>query len=774
MKNNQEKKMTKTLFMQLVLMGIAAAPAMSYAEGFDGSVTVGAAQARLDEPSAKFGEYSGISDDESWLLLDLNLQYLNGLTYFGAEGKGLGLDNRRLGLKGGRYGVFGLNLRYSEIPYLHSDAAKTIYEGDLDDSLVLPTTFTSDPTRNTTAQMSTLAATARTVEIATDRKTSNLNFFLTPNERWRIDVGVERYDITGHRPLGGAVFHDGAVYLPVPVDQMMEAINAALGYAADTGQWELRYRRSTFSNDVPDITWQNPFTYGSPSSPQQRFVTGRTDLEPDNEQQTLTLMGALNLGPTSRLSVMTERSRLTQDDALLPYSYAGAGSDPSLLPVTSADAQIDISHVNVDLSSRPTNKLKINTRYHYQKTDNKTDKNLFQRVRTDRSTESPASLTSEQATYNLARDTAKQQFKIDADYVASATTALHMAAQRDIEAMTYRAVEKTKEITLSGGLTQRFSSLAQLNVDVARAHRKAASGYADSRVFTEMHTSGYINDPNNNGTGAQDTFENNPLLRQFDIADRSRRTINLGLNLYPVTDLVVGMRLRKIADEYLGSDELLVGLRDNDSDSATLDVDYAPEQGVTVFGYVTQERGSYRLEGRQYGLNARQGSVTVVDNVLGYDDPELDWTVHNKDNILSLGVGGSYRVFHDRLLFKVKYDYSKSETDVRFDANQVYQVSSYSPVVYGKVAATNEDLPTVTTEYSRLELGAEYALMKQMDLGFGVILGRFKSYDPFVNATDTAPAVDAASTGAGAVLTMIGPEEGYTSTVVYGTLTYKW
>ncbi len=769
MKNNQEKTMMKTLFMRLVLMGIAAAPAMSQAEGFDGSVTVGAAHVKLDEPSAKFGEYSGISDDESWLLLDLNLLYQDGLTYFGAEGKGLGLDNRRLGLKGGRYGVFGLNLRYREIPYLHSDAAKTLYEGDLDDSLVLPTTFTSDTTRNTTTVMDNLASDARTVEIATERKTSNVSFFLTPNERWRIDVGVERYDVTGHKPLGGAAFHNAAVYLPAPVDHAMEAINAALGYAADTGQWEVRYRRSTFSNDVPDFTWQNPFTQGG-------FTTGRTDLEPDNEQQTLTLMGALNLGPTSRLTVMTERSRLTQDDDLLPYSNnSSQTSITAALPRTSADAQIDISHVNVDLTSRPTRKLKVNTRYHYQKTDNKTDQDLFRRARTDRNEQ--AGLTSDRAIYNLSRDTAKQQFKIDADYVASASTSLHAAAQRDIEAMTYRAVEKTKEITLSGGFTQRFSSLAQLNVDVARAHRKAASGYDDARVFTEMHTSGYVNNPANNVSavaGAQDTFENNPYLRQFDIADRSRRTINLGLNLYPVTDLVVGVRLRKLTDEYLGGDDLLVGLRENDNDSATLDVDYAPEQGVAVFGYVTQERGSYRLEGRQYGLNARQGSVTVADSVLGYDDPDLDWTVHNEDDILSLGVGGSYRVFNDRILLKVKYDYSKSKTDVRYDANQVYEVSSFSPVVYGKVAATNEALPTVTTEYSRLELGAEYALMKKMDLGLGVILGRFKSYDPLLHATDTAPAVEAASTGAAEVLTLIGPEEGYTSVMVYGSLTYKW
>ncbi|MEW5757652.1 MAG: MtrB/PioB family decaheme-associated outer membrane protein [Pseudomonadota bacterium] len=777
MKKNQGKKMMKTSLARMVLLAIAAAPVMTYAEGFDGSVTVGAAQASLDEPSAKFGEYSGVSDDDSWLLLDLNLMYQNGLTYFGAEGSGLGLDNRQLGLKGGRYGLFGLNLNYSEIPRLYAEDAKTPFVGELDNSLELPAGFVRGAT---TSAMTTLAADARSVEIATDRTTEDVSFFLTPNERWRFDFGVDRYSVTGHKPLGSAVFHNASVYLPVQVDQTMQAIRAALGYHTGAGQWELRYRHSNFTNDAPDITWKNPFT--------QVFTDGRIDLEPDNEQQTLTLSGALNLDPTTRLSVMAERSRLTQDDALLPYTTGTNGNNLSLLPVASPDAEIDISHLNVDLTSRPTKRLKINTRYHYQKTDNKTDSHLFQRVRTDRN-DAPSATTSELAIYSLARDIAKSQFKIDADFTASASTSLHAAAQREIKAMTYRAVEKTKETTLSGGITQRFSSLAQVNLDVARARRGAASGYDDDRLFSSLHTSAFLSDSNNNtnvgtastnmcssyvGLCVQDTFENNPYLRQYDIADRKRDTLNLGVDLYPTADVVVGMRVRKITDRYVGGSELL-GLRDKDDTSATLDVDYAPEDGVNVFGYITQERGSFDLKGRQFGLNARQGALTVADRVLGFDDRDLDWAAHNKDNILSAGLGGSYRMFGDRLLLKAKYDYSKSKTDVSYDANMMYQVTiTGTTFSYAKVPVTVTDLPTVTTKYSRLELGGEYALQKKMILGLGVILGRFESYDPLVNATDTAPAVDAASTGASNVLSLIGPEDDYDSTVWYGTLTYKW
>src|SRR3989304_8302576 len=90
-------------FLYLAAMATALAfPARSGAE-ITGEATAGAALVDIDGEPYKYGEYTGVSDDDIFLLGSADIGYYNGAYYLEFVAKDLGLENKSLLLKSGKF-----------------------------------------------------------------------------------------------------------------------------------------------------------------------------------------------------------------------------------------------------------------------------------------------------------------------------------------------------------------------------------------------------------------------------------------------------------------------------------------------------------------------------------------------------------------------------------------------------------------------------------------------------------------------------------------------
>ncbi len=137
-----------------------------FEKGFSGHVEIGAGY--LSDDAFKFGEYTGLVDEGGFAIASGEARYRDeDANFFDLSAYDLGLDSRALATAGGSQGTYRLHLRYDELPHNVSDSGRTPFAGAGGNDLTLPAGWVD---AGTTAGMTELSASLRTVELATERK----------------------------------------------------------------------------------------------------------------------------------------------------------------------------------------------------------------------------------------------------------------------------------------------------------------------------------------------------------------------------------------------------------------------------------------------------------------------------------------------------------------------------------------------------------------------------------------------------------------------------
>lgn len=727
--------------LALALAGLAsltvpgARPAT--AADFRLDMSLGAASARLSQPAADFGRYHGITRDRNWLIADLNLTYKPDQHYVEASANNLALDNREAMLKVGRFGLYGINVDYGESPHPIAVDAATPFDGIGTNRLTLPNGFAKGAN---TRSMTNLAGNLKTADLRLDRTTGQARLFFTPTDRWRFEITAEQYSVRGKKPLGGLIYAGSVAALPAPVDERTSTLGAALNYRGETSQWSAGYKLSKYDNNYHSLGWDNPYAVPTPASAAPQ---GQLSLAPDNLQHTLGLTGAVSLPLASRLTLNVEKSRMEQDQALLPYSVNPASAITTPLPRESAKAQVDVTHVDLNLASRPLANLKTNLRYRYMERERNVPEALFLRVLNDTGAQIPA--TSGLAHRNFNDRSVSQQLKFDGSYSLARIGTLKAGVRHELADRSDRAVTKTTEDAVFGAFSRRFGDRADLEIRADHAKRKATDGYDQFRVFQQVHSPDYLNTFSAATLALR--FDNHPLAQQYDIANRKRDNLGLSVAAHPTANFNVGLHAQHTRDAY---PEAQLGLRSFASTSYTLDTDYSLPENYALFGYVTRENADYKIDGRQFGTFPQ----TAVNLAANYLDPGYDWWLANDDRILTVGLGGTKRALDDKLLMKLRVTRSYSDTTTRFSAASKLTAAA--------------DMPATQRTRDRLEFRADYEFRARATLGVGAIHDRLRIADW---ARD---GIAAGSSAMADVLNLLPPNHGYHANTVYGVLGYRW
>lgn len=570
-----------------------------------GKVEVGAGG--VSDDSQKFGDYTGLEDQGGFLALGGELRYRGeDGTYVNLEAADLGLDVRSVEVEGGRDGLFGVRVGYDEIPHWLTEGAATPFIGVGGGNLTLPGGYPQP----TTAAMP-LEATLRPVDLGFERKRIDGEASLIIDSAWSTRVDARHEVRDGTRRAAGSFFST-ASHLAAPVDDVTDQFEAAVSYTGRRLQGTLSYLGSLFSNDTKSLTWDNPFTPLVAGAD-----TGQLALAPDNEFHQVMATVAYEFMPKLMASGEIAVGRMTQNDNFLPATI-NATLEPTVpaLPATSLDGEADTFNASVRVTAKPTDRLRLNASYARDERDNQTNSLLYPAVSTDMFL-GPTPRANQPFSFT------QDRYKFDARYRGPFGLSFSVGFDQDNISRTLQEVVTTREQIVWG-------RVAAQPRDYVTVELKLEHGDQDHSTY---------------GVAEWVTPPENPLLRKFNLADRSRDKVGLRTDLALGERWNLGLEVDWSDDDY---SESTIGLTEGNSLSAAGDVSLALTDETHAHAFVQFEH----LESRQVGSQV-------------YAAPDWEGTVQDEFNVV--GVGISHLALDGKLELTADMDYAHSNGNTTVD-----------------------------------------------------------------------------------------------------------
>jgi MtrB/PioB family decaheme-associated outer membrane protein len=609
-----------------------------------GTLDVGAGT--VSDDSAKFGDYTGLNRQGGFLILGGAARYRReGGSYGSVTAKDLGLDTRAVDAEVGKEGTYRLQLGYAEIPRYFYDGAQTPFLGAGGSVLSLPAGFPA----GTTGAMP-LATTSHEADVKYKRSRLEAGLLWIFGKEWTTNVNV-RHDVRdGTQRIAGSFFSTSA-QLVAPVDQTTDQIELSASRFTRRFQFTVAYQGSLFRNNQDSLTWSNPFPPVVPGSDR-----GQLALAPDNQFHQIVASAGYDITPKIRASADVAAGRMTQN-----ADYVSATLNPNLavtLPATSLDGRADTFNGTVRLTAELIERLRLSASYARDVRDNATASLSYPAISTDMFL--GATPRSNQP-FSFFQD----RYRLSAEYRGPANLRFSVGADEDDMERTLQEVVTTRETTLWGSVAARAFDRLSLSLRYAHADR----------------------DRSTYGTAAWVDPPENPLLRKFYLAKRSRDTAGLRADLALGERVSIGVSADLADDNYT---ETTLGLLDGRTVNVAADMSFALSEKTSAHAFAQGERTDSHQAGSQL-----------------YAQP--DWWASIEDSIDVAGLGLKHVAMQGKLELGADYTWSRSHTDVTVDPGTV------SP-----------PFPQTKTSFDMLKLEAAYRVKSNLS-----IIGNYwyESYD---------------------------------------------
>lgn len=626
------------------------------------SGTLDAGVGYVSQDSFKFGEYTGLNKKGGFFIGDGSVRFRGeDGAYWNANATNLGLSSRSLDAEGGTQGKYKLLFKYDEIPHYLSKVL-TPFNGSGGSSLTLPAAFPIPSTFATTGAMP-LAGTVQQVDLVTDRKRLGVGGSWIPVRNWEYAVNFRHETREGTKRTAGSFFFNSA-QLVEPVDYVTDQVDASASYRGGKLQAKFAYYGSNFRNSNDSLTWQNPFTVPAFFGAVGRF--GQLALPPDNQFHQLLASAGYDFSTRTRFTADISVGRMTQNEGFLPFTPSANVFIPPLpaVPSSSLNGRAATLDANLKVTSAVTDKLRLNASYTHNNRDNQTPQATYTLVSTDLFA-TPTLRTN--LPYSFTRD----KLKFNGDYRFSALTKASAGIDHDTTKRTFQEADKTSEDTFWGKITSRALDKVDLTFKLARGERRNSGYLPVSQIV--------VPDP---------IATENPLLRKYNMANRTRDTAGLRADFAVTESVNLGVGLDMSNDKYRDSTIGLISGRD-----------YSLNGDLNV---VVTEQTSLHLFANHQEIESRQaGSGT-------FSDP--DWSGEIKDRIDFIGVGVKHAAIKDKLDLGADYVISRARSRIT--------------VIAG---AADPAFPNITTTLDSVKLYAAYRLKDNVSLRVDFWHERFDS-----------------------------------------------
>jgi len=597
------KRKTSLLILGLTATGFTSIPVLAAEQS--GEITLGVVPEEIisstilneielgigyiSDDAYKFGRYNGMESDGVFAVGDIKVRIFeeNG-GFWNFRATNLGLESRYLLVEAGSQGENKFFLEYDELPNYKNNTVETPFAGIGSEALSLPSGY--DPDNISSDDFSLF-------ELKTKREKLKLGAIFTPAKRWQFDIDFSHSNKQGVDATGAAIATNTTQVIgstttsliPEPIDQDTNIANATISYATKKAQADLKYHVSLFNNNYNSLSWDNPLPI-----PVDHVATGtRPDsgsmsLAPDNEFHQLSLTGAYTLPYKSRLTGFLSMGRMTQNQNFQPYT-TNSSVPAAALPADSLDGEVWLKNVQLKLSSRPVNKLRLNAELLYKERDNQTPVNTYSYVRLD--SHNTVSVENRPYSYENSR------INLLANYRINAMSSVRGGYKFNEMKRDYTDAEREK--------TDESTFFAKWKVKVHSNLDFSLLGETSSRDGSDYITP----------TGE------NPAMRKYHLADRSKDKVAATVDIMATDKLFMSAKAEYNQVEY---DDSTIGLIDSSQPVYTVDFTYQPTNNISTYGYFTNET----LESNQVGKDVSP-SATVL------------WEADFKDTFNTIGFGAT-------------------------------------------------------------------------------------------------------------------------------------
>jgi len=639
--------------------------------------------------SQKFGEYSGLNKQGGYVIGNFDFQHREpydseSARYWRITGTDLGLDSRHVGAEYGEQGRYQLFFEYDQLPHHRLPGARTPFEGVGTDSLGLPDNWVRGIS---TTGMTLLNDSLRQVDIGTERRKYNGGFKFDFSKQWQLKLVLQHEDKEGLEDAGAVMgisgFNPLSIVAPKPIDQETNDVDMQVAFNGDELQVQLGYHLSLFDNHIDSFSWENPYQLRLPDTSGGYLDTiGGLSTAPDNQAHKISLSAAYRLAARTRVHGSFSYGLMLQDDAYLGYTVNPLLTVDRSVPRQNADAKAETLHANLVFTTAPIKNVDIRSSYTFDQRRNDSPMDDYAVLRND-SENQITQQSSQTIRENLTYGRSQHRFKIDTGYRFLAKNKLTVGYAYERNDRDYAEVEHTDEHNAHIKLASRF--LNNLNGWLKYEYiTKNGSEYDGNSLYLQSHTEQYL------ATVPEPVrFENDPLLRQYNLADKNSNKLSFSLSWLPLDPLTVGLNGHYNQDNYKQSE---LGLDYADNFSGTVDLNYAVNENLALYGFYSYEYFQSQQDGYQRFSNAE---------LLLPRDPDKFWQVDTVDKVNTLGVGFDWRVIQNVLDLQLDYSYSDALTETRTEQGE---------------GLNTEPLPDLKTKLHSLNLRANYRIMENARL----------------------------------------------------------
>ena len=607
----------------------------------------------VSQDSFRAGKYTGLEDKGLFALVNIDYQnrprYDEERTdYVSFEARDAGLRSRSIEAEYGKQGNFRIRANFDQIPSFKDDSAQTIFDGAGSSELSLPANWVPAAT---TAGMSQLNASLRPVNLKTERKRYGIGIDKILPGQFEFTSNYRYEEKDGLKSIAGVIGNTGgnprAALLPEPVNYNEHQLDVGLHYTQNKFQAELRYHLSVFQNDQETLLWSNPFSAINGWAPAAGFPTGQGQmaLPPDNHFNQGTFLFGYNFSEHTRLSGDVAIGSMTQNDPFQNFTINPvlAASITTPLPRDSLNGEIDTTVINLRLSSRLGNRFHWNASLRYDDRDNNTPRDQYVYIGGDSTVQATAPL-SDRRRFNEPYGYEETKLRLDGGYrFGGGLRITGFGEHREID-RTFSERAETREDTVGLTLSRSLGERVEARITGSTADRDG-SHYDFAAPVLEGFVEGFIDT-------LPGGFENPPLLRRFQIADRERDQISGQLDITAASFLSFGLDASYSKDDYNKSE---LGLTESKTQSYTIDFNATPSEAWSISGFYTYDK----LTSDQRGVSFQSGAARV-DQIV---DPARQWLVLHGDRADTGGFNLLYKPV-TRFQFGVDILLSKVTSDV--------------------------------------------------------------------------------------------------------------
>lgn len=658
------KRIALTALFVFTLAAIARAQTGGQTPPPVGSLDVGARVSDVDGDAARYQRYRDLRDGA--FLENFKYRRETDAWLFKSSVAHLGYRDQRYDADFNRFGKVKAWFQWDQVPLFYSGDTQTPY---LEQS---PGVFLLSDDAQRASSLAIVAATAGPIELRQRRDVARFGVLATPTPRLDLSVNVASTRRDGHMPWSGTFGFGNAVELVAPLDQRTTDMNAAAEWGTDRGSVRLQYDGSWFNNDVQTLVWDNPLRLAdSPSAGSSR---GRMALWPDSTMHAVSVTGAVRLPARSRATAYVSLGAWNQDQELLPFTVNSAiAAIPLDRPTAQAEAQV--SALNLNFTSRPANRLWFNVRYRRYDFDNQTPEfHVASSVIYDQTLRTSLLTAAEPFAY------VRNWVDADASYDLTSFAALRVGYGLEDVDRSFRLFETTSEHTLRASIDSTGNHI--VTVRGVYEHSLRTGSGLDEEVLDEI--------------GEQVS------LRQFDISDRKRDRFSTIVQVMPIAQIGLNATIG------LGKDhrpDAAFGLQEAQTRFYSVGFDAAPSD--TVSAGLTW--GFDRYTSLQRSRQANPG--------VQFDDPRRDWSTDALDRVQSVSASLDLLKAVPKTDVRLGYDFSRST------GRYVYILPSDSTL------ATPQQLPDVLNELHRVSADVSYFFARHLAAGVAYSYDKYEVDD---------------------------------------------